>query len=92
MTDAHDPMVVGAGNGRAPPRAAHTSEQDRQFMYTVCKFNNMYGLSTREPLVAKQKLSLRALYMAVQECEVCSCLSACAVLRTGLNESARAGL
>ena len=92
MTDAHDPMVAGAGNGRAPLRAALASEEDRHFLYTVCKFNNMYGLATREPLVAKHKLSLKALFDAVQECQVCLCFSAWAVLRTGLNEFVCAGL
>jgi len=92
MTDAHDPMVVGAGNGRAPPRAAHTSEEDRLFLRAVREFNEAYRVLSRTPLVAKKELSLKALYEAVQDCEVCSCSSACAVLRTALNEFVRAGL
>ena len=76
MTDAHDPLVVRAGSGQAPPSAAHTSQEDRHFRYKVCKFNNMYGLVTREPVVVKRNLSLKELFDAVQECQVCSCFSA----------------
>ena len=92
MIDAHDPMVAGAGNGGAPPRAPLASEEDRHFLYTVCKFNNMYGLETREPLVAKRKLSWKALFDAVQECQVCLWFRAWDVQRTGLNEFVCAGL
>ena len=92
MTEAHDPMVVGAGNGRAPLRAAHTSEEDRRFLHTVVEFNRAYHVLSRTPLVAKKELSLKALFEAVQDCEVCSCSSACAVLRTALNEFVRTGL
>ena len=92
MTDAHDPMVVGAGNGRAPPRAAHMSEEDRLFLHKVADFNKAYRVLSRTPLVAKQELSLKALFEAVQDCEVCLCCRACAVLRTALNKFVRAGL
>lgn len=92
MTDAHDPMVLGAGNGRAPPRAAHTSEEDRRFLRGVQEFNKAYRVLSRTPLVAKQELSLKALFKAVQDCEVCPCFSACAVMRTALNEFVCAGL
>ena len=94
MTDAHDPMVVGAGRGLALERVVHTSEseQDTQFLYNLFEFNNMYGFRTRQPFVDKQELSLRALYMAVQECQVCLCLCARGLLCSALNGCLCAGL
>ena len=92
MTDAHDPMVAGAGNSRAPLHAMLASEEDRHFLYTLCKFNNMYGLDTRELSVAKRKLSWKALFDAVQECQVCLWFRAWDVPRTGLNEFVCPGL
>lgn len=93
MTDAHDLMVVGGGSGLALERPVHTrEEEDRQFLHKLCEFNKLYGFTTREPFVDNRKLSLRALYMAVQECQVRLCLRAWAVLRSALNGCVCAGL